>query len=233
MTEGLVHNKNEFLANISTKLGREKSKQVVRPEWKYRPQLEILKDAAPEELAAVFRKNSIEKTTTVIETDAANLAEALRETFSKYGGGRVVTTKDRRFSEYGLDSVLAENGAHVWAPEIGEENIEIAKRAGIGVFFSDVSLAESGTVVQFNDKDIARSVSLLPLAYVAIVPRSTIVPRMTQASQAIHRSVEEGKEIPTCINFISGPSNSADIEMNIVIGVHGPIEAVHIVVTDR
>lgn len=233
MAEGMIHNKNDFLANISTKLGREQSKQVMRPDWKHRPQLEILKEASSEELAAVFTKNSIEKTTTVIQTDSAQLGEVLLETFGKYGGGRIVSTKDERFSEYGLDTVLADSGAHVWNSELGEENIKIAKQAAIGVFFSDVSLAESGTVVQFNDKDIARSVSLLPLAYVAIVPKSTIVPRMTQASKTIHKSVEEGKELSTCINFISGPSNSADIEMNIVIGVHGPIEAVHIVVADR
>ncbi|WP_394120234.1 lactate utilization protein C [Planococcus donghaensis] len=233
MAEGMIHNKKDFLTNISTRLGREQSKQVTRPNWKHRPQLEILKEASPEELAAIFSKNSSEKTTTVIETTSEQLPEVLKATFSKYGGGRVVATKDARFGEFGLDAVLAESDAHVWNAELGEENIEIAKQSGIGVFFSDVSLAESGTVVQFNDKDIARSVSLLPLAYVAIVPKSTIVPRMTQASQTIHKSVEEGKVLSTCINFISGPSNSADIEMNIVIGVHGPIEAVHIVVVDR
>ncbi|PSL36369.1 YkgG family uncharacterized protein [Planomicrobium soli] len=97
----------------------------------------------------------------------------------------------------------------------------------------DIDLAESGTVVQYNDKDIARSVSLLPVTYVAVVPQSTIVPRMTHAAHRVHQDVEEGKTTATCINFISGPSNSADIEMDIVIGVHGPVEAVHIVVTDK
>ncbi|MBT2582633.1 lactate utilization protein C [Planococcus sp. ISL-109] len=233
MTEGLVHNQEEFLNNISARLGRERKQQVVKPVWKHRPQWEILKDAAPEELAAQFKKNSLEKTTAVIETTAAGLAETVRGAISQYGGGRVVTTKDARFGDYGLEPVLVESEAHVWNAELGEENIDIAKRAAVGVFFSDISLAESGTVVQFNGKDIARSVSLLPLAYLAIVPQSTIVPRMTQATHQIQQSVEAGQELSTCINFISGPSNSADIEMNIVIGVHGPVEALHVIVTDR
>src|SRR5699024_7120186 len=100
----------------------------------------------------------------------------------------------------------------------------------VGVFFSDISLAESGTVVQFNDRNIARSVSLLPAVYIAIVPKASIVPRMTQAMYGIHKQAVDGEEIATCINFISGPSNSADIEMNIVEGVHGPVKAVYLVV---
>lgn len=232
MADGTIHNKEAFVNRISQKLGRERPEPVPLPKWQHRPQLEIWKDTSRDELTAFFKANSLEKTTAVIETNNSSLNDALQDVIGKYGS-RVVTTKDPRFADFGLDLLLAREETYTWDVERGQENIEIAKQADIGIFFSEFSLAESGTVVQFNDKDIARSVSLLPTAYVAIVPKSTIVPRMTQATQAIHKVVEQGDKLPTCINFISGPSNSADIEMNIVIGVHGPVEAVHIIVTDR
>lgn len=233
MPAGTIHNKEQFLNKISTQLGRERKEHVVLPEWQYRPQLEVLKEASIDELAVAFRKNSMEKSTYVVNTDKANLVETLRQVIKKYGGGQVVASKDSRFTEFGIEAVLDNEETHIWDVDLGQVNIEVAKKANIGLLFSDAALAESGTIVQFNNKDIARSISLLPVVYVAIVPKSTIVPRMTQVVQAVQQSVKEEKNLATCINFISGPSNSADIEMNIVIGVHGPVKAVHIIVDDQ
>src|SRR5699024_5459302 len=185
-----------------------------------------------DELYHRFKENSEEKGTSIFETTTENLTDTVEDIIKRYDGKPIIATNDNRFKEYGLTEVLYKNEVHVWDPASEEVNIEIAKQSNIGFFFSDVSLAESGTVTQFNSRDIARSVSLLPLVYVAIIPKSTIVPRMTQVTEKIHKQVKEGKDISSYINFITGPSNSADIEMNIVVGVHGPVKAAHVVIMD-
>ncbi|WP_404455265.1 lactate utilization protein C [Virgibacillus necropolis] len=230
MAKGTIHNKDVFLNEIADKLGRKRKTDVTLPTWKHQPQWEVYKNDSPDDLLATFQKNSKAKKVDVVETDKSMLSETIEKVINEYGGGTIVTTKDARFAEYGLTSVFDNEQTHRWDTALGEENIEKAKEANLGIFFSDISLAESGTIVQFNDKDIARSVSLLPTTYIAIVPKSSIVPRMTQATHEIHKQVEAGKEIATCVNFISGPSNSADIEMDIVVGVHGPVKAVYLVV---
>jgi L-lactate dehydrogenase complex protein LldG len=232
MAKGTIQNKDAFLNQIAGKMGRERRRNVSLPEWKHQPQWGVYKDASREELLAVFQSNSKEKKVDVVTTNKESLEETMQKVIKKYGGGPAVTTKDERFAAYELDAMFENKETHRWDPAAGTENIKKAEAANVGVFFSDISLAESGTVVQFNDKNIARSVSLLPASYIAIVPESSIVPRMTQAMHEIHRQTEAGEELASCINFISGPSNSADIEMNIVVGVHGPVKAVYLVVED-
>jgi L-lactate dehydrogenase complex protein LldG len=239
MAGGTVYNKEKFLNNIANSLGRErKTSGVVRPEWKHRPQYEVFKGMSQDELAAQLEDQCQRIHTVAKRATIQTLPNVLKEAIAELGGKSIVNWKDPRFEEYSLTEVFEEfakeesNEFHVWDPAIGEENITISERANIGITFSDITLAESGSVVLFSEKGKGRSVSLLPATYIAIIPKSSIVPRMSQAATKIHQMAQKGR-IPSCINFISGPSNSADIELNLVVGVHGPIKATYIIVDDK
>lgn len=236
---GKIHNQESFLSTISASLGRPvRTQGVTRPVWKHQPQWKVLQHATQDELVEVLRKQCVHIHTSLVETNVADLPRAVKNVIDGYGGGQVITWDDPRFERVGLDTDLYKGWSgigvdvHVWDPAIGEENITVAERSNVGITFSDETLAESGTVVLFSDKGKGRSVSLLPVTYIAIIPKSTLVPRITQTASKIHHQVETGENIPSCINFISGPSNSADIEMNLVVGVHGPIKATYLLVHD-
>ncbi|WP_313237497.1 LutC/YkgG family protein [Sporosarcina ureae] len=235
---GSIQNRSTFLETIATQLGRDPKKKVEKPIWKHQPQRTVLADASLDELLEVLRVQCKQIHTDIVETTKESLSVVLDEVVKTYGGGPLSLWRDERFEEYELSDLLETKWpleqieVNSWDPSIGVKNIELAEQANIGITFSDMTLAESGTVVLFSSADKGRSVSLLPTHYIALIPKSTLVPRITQASDMIREKLNNGEQVPSCINFITGPSNSADIEMNLVIGVHGPVKATYIVIED-
>ena len=96
----------------------------------------------------------------------------------------------------------------------------------LGVTGAFAALAETGTLMLVSGPDSPASVSLLPETHVAMVPASRIVAHM-ETAWAMAR--ESYGQLPRAVNFISGPSRTADIEQRMVLGAHGPYR-VHIVV---
>ncbi|SES74524.1 L-lactate dehydrogenase complex protein LldG [Salinibacillus kushneri] len=231
---GKIMNKKHFLNHVAGQLGRERIMDTVeRPEWKHQPQWNVLKDASQDELVDILKEQCKSIHTEVLETNKEQLSSTIQDMIKDNGGGQVVTWDDPRFQDFQVNLETQEDlNIHVWDPRLGDENIRITEQANLGITFSDITLAESGTVVLFSDAGKGRSVSLLPSTYIAIIPKNTIVPRMTQAAEMIEEKVANGEQVASCVNFISGPSNSADIEMNLIVGVHGPIKATYIIVDD-
>lgn len=236
---GTIHNREAFLDKIAARLGRERrTSETTHPEWKYQPQHKVLQNADKDALLEVLKDQCAKIDTDLIVTNLTSLPDRLNKIVAEYGGGPVVTWKDRRFLEYGLSGLFHEEWpkenieVHEWDYEKGEENIKAAEKAHIGIAISEITLAESGTVVHFTGKDKGRTLSFLPLKSIILVPKSTLVPRMTQAAQIIRQNLKNGEPLSSCINFITGPSNSADIEMKLVVGVHGPVNAAYIVIED-
>lgn len=237
--QGTIQNRDAFLENIAKQLGRERKVDVQPPKWKYNPQEEYLKGASPDELLAEFKANGTGINCEVIVTNTKEVAEAVYDSIKNFGGGPIVTWKDQRYEEqFGLGALFKEKlpadniEVFQWNHTLGRENIERANTANVGITISEITLAETGTVVVYSGKDRGRTVNFLPENSVVLVPKSTIVPRMTQATQIIREKVKNGEVLPSCINYITGPSKSSDIEMKLVVGVHGPVRVKFIVVED-
>lgn len=99
----------------------------------------------------------------------------------------------------------------------------------VGVTGSFCALAETGTLVLLSGEDQHATTSLLPETHVAVLPASRIVVSMEDVWEMVRAEVGE---LPRQINFVSGPSRTADIEMTLVYGAHGPYR-VHVLLLDE
>ena len=145
----------------------------------------------------------------------------------------VVISGDTRLEELGISERLQQEcNAVVWDPAKGIENISQAEQAKVGVVYAEYGLTESGGVVLFSAAGRGRSLSLLPESSLFILRKSTILPRVAQLAEKLHQKAQAGERMPSCINIISGPSSTADIELIKVVGVHGPVKAVYLIIED-
>ncbi len=95
----------------------------------------------------------------------------------------------------------------------------------VGVTGAFAAIAETGTLMLASGPDTPATVSLLPETHVAVVSARRIVAHMEDAWSLAR---EELRQMPRAVNFVSGPSRTADIDQTIVLGAHGPYR-VHIV----
>ncbi|HTY76402.1 MAG TPA: lactate utilization protein [Candidatus Bathyarchaeia archaeon] len=101
-----------------------------------------------------------------------------------------------------------------------------AARAEIGVTGVDWALAETGTLVLVSGRGRPRSTSLLPATHVAVFDRGRLLESLEQVGamlEALHADPSRSMS-GAVINFITGPSRTADIELTLTRGVHGPKE---------
>lgn len=170
----------------------------------------------------------------VVEAKEADLPQAIIDICEKYGGASVIVNNDQRLKDLGITAAIQAKyeDSYVWDFNQAETNFEKARTANIGVVYGEYGLAESGGIVLFSDKEFGRSVSLLPEKSVVVLRKSTVLPRVAQLAQILHEKAQRGERMPSCVNIISGPSATADIELIKVVGVHGPVNKIYLVIDD-
>ncbi|MFZ7198809.1 LutC/YkgG family protein [Avibacterium avium] len=229
-----AQNRENFLNKLAERMGR--PRQLV-PEPMPAPLNDYattrLTDLDPQALCQTFIESAKAMMVDVIETNEAEAKSAVLSACEKYGGGPIILTGDERLAQLGItQDVQANYDADIWLPQNGEENLKHAERANIGINYAEYGLAESGGVVLFSGKDKGRSVSLLPEKSIVVVRKSLVLPRVAQLAKILHDKAVLGERMPSCVNIISGPSSTADIELVKVVGVHGPTIKVYVVIDD-
>lgn len=229
-----LQNREDFLNKLAAKMGRprELEPQPMEKAVNDYPQ-QRLTDLSDFERAAEFVKAAQAMATDVVLTKEADITKTLLEVCEKYGGGEVILSQDPRLEALGIPQALAAHyPCHTWSPEEAHENVAFAEKANIGIVHAEYGLAETGGIVLFSSKDRGRSVSLLPEKSIVVLRQSQVIPRVAQLANVLHNKAQLGERMPSCVNIISGPSSTADIELIKVVGVHGPVSQIYVVIED-
>lgn len=110
----------------------------------------------------------------------------------------------------------------------------LAARVGLGLTGVDLAVAETGTLILVSGAGRPRSTSLLPPCHVALFDRTALVESLRQVGVFLEAWHGDGRPPAegAAINFITGPSRTADIELTLTRGVHGPKE-VHAIFVEQ
>ncbi len=159
-------------------------------------------------------------------------------------GGTVDVVADLAAARARIGALLAESGTRTVAcsdaPEL-RDLLSPAVRtlphdaprtellaADCGLTSAQFGIAETGTLVLCSGDERHRLASLLPARHVCVLPRSRLRGTLAEALAALHHG---GAPSSRTITFVTGPSRTADIELTLVVGVHGP-KFLHVVVID-
>ncbi|MDQ0340049.1 L-lactate dehydrogenase complex protein LldG [Caldalkalibacillus uzonensis] len=223
-----------FLQKIAHKLGRPTPTQVNRPRWTRHPWDHLCQGLTQSELVDQFEQELSALTGEVVRISTLQeLPEAVSRWIQEEGCKRIVAWQHPSAAGQVLTETLNQlRDIHTtyWSSSAGREAlIAAAEQADLGLVVAEHGLAETGTVVLYNRGEQGRLVSLLPTTCGVILHGSQIIPRLTQVLSQFKGIVPDY----SCINLITGPSRSADIEMDLSIGVHGPGRIVVFLIDDH
>lgn len=224
---GTIENRTQFLDTLLKKRG-----SVELPFEPYTlisdlPQTHLA-DLSTDELLELAKEQSRRVSANLVETTSLEMNKIIHGLIETSGGGQVIVPSTDVLEKLGVNIISDQLVKWKIGKEKREENINAAQNSNVVVSVPKFFLADSATIVVESEAGQGRSLHFLPTHYISVIPLSRMVPRSTQAATWL----DENKKPGSTVHFISGPSNSGDIEMQLVVGLHGPLEINYVIVKD-
>ena len=110
-------------------------------------------------------------------------------------------------------------------PDVTERNAIRNKivQSYIGITSADFCVAQSATLVMRTRPNQPRAISLVPSIHVAVITIDQLIEDLKELYFRLKWDPAQKEQgVGNCMTFISGPSKTADIELQMVFGAHGP-----------
>ncbi len=208
-----MNDENGVLAKVRSSLGRTVAVTPPAPPALDEPIVRlVLSDIG---LPALFEKKAKENKIGVHALRVESLHEELVAYLKSKGVKSIAIPKSKLLRKLEIERVLREAGfvVSVW----GEMSLDAMYDVDASVTDVWRAVAETGSLVMRASPDHGRALSLVPPLHVAIVEPKNCVGDLIDLFELTLRDDPASATV-----IISGPSKTADIEMNLVVGVHGP-----------
>lgn len=148
------------------------------------------------------------------------------------GVARAVLADDPLVQEIGLPEALGREGIEVLTWPTGQAKREALGLEGppdvCGVTVPSLAVAERGTVLLEASPGHGRGLDVTSRHHVALLPANRIVETL---AQALARTFDGTRPVPSAVSLVSGPSRSSDIEKISTLGAHGALSEHVVVIT--
>jgi L-lactate dehydrogenase complex protein LldG len=91
-----------------------------------------------------------------------------------------------------------------------------------GLTTCETIVAQLGAILVSSASSGGRALSILPHVHVVVAEASQVVPDLGSSLALVQ--ARHGKDMPSMLSYITGPSRTGDIERILVLGAHGPKE---------
>jgi len=168
----------------------------------------------------------------VVVPSAAEAVSGVRDVLGTRGVTRVLAWEREWLNCEGLAESLESAGIVLEScqlpsdPEARHARLAALDPVRVGLTGALAGLADTGSLVLVSGPGRGRMASLLPPVHVAVLRAETIYPTYAAFLAAHPSVVEDGSNVV----LVTGPSRTADIEMTLTRGVHGPGEVIVFVV---
>jgi L-lactate utilization protein LutC len=144
--------------------------------------------------------------------------------------GRVATVEElpALLEELGVETAVVTDERVPLPPGVERLPLERARDADAGFTAARAAAAVTGTVVVAASDAETRMASLLPRVHVVAIDRGTLVETPGDLLRDLARVFPDG--LPSAFALATGPSKSADIDGEVVYGVHGPLAVIAVFV---
>ncbi len=92
----------------------------------------------------------------------------------------------------------------------------------VGVSHAVAGVAESGTLVLCSGAESPTTLNFLPDLHLVVLDADAVTGSYEAVWAALRGTATDGRFLPRTVNWITGPSRTADIEQTLYLGIHGP-----------